>query len=362
MPPAGVGLIGVGGFGAFCAAAYRAMDEVRLVAVADVDVARARAAAPDGAAVYADDRELLADPRVDVVAVNTPPFLHARMARAAAEAGKHVFVEKPLATSLDDARDVIAAAKRAGVQMSVDFVLRHHPLHRRAADVVHSGALGPLRHWALENFATDAGLDPGHWFWDPVLSGGIHVEHGVHFFDLCNVLVGREPTAVWGGQQQRPDGRVDRVSALVQYGDEVTATFYHAFNQIRRFERTTLRLTCERGQIVLQGWIPTELRLRGWVDAQGLAALRSCFESERAVRVVERLAGAAGDFEHGGRRDRLTVVVEAEARVPDRQGAYRRAIQAGMRDLVAAIREGRAPAVTAEDGLRSLTIALAATP
>ncbi|MFP4344992.1 MAG: Gfo/Idh/MocA family oxidoreductase [Anaerolineales bacterium] len=358
--PAGVGLIGAGDFGEFCAGAYEGLDEVRLVAVADVDHARARAVAPRGAAVYADYRELLADPAVDVVAVNTPPHLHAQLAREAAEAGKHVFVEKPLATSLEDARAVIAAAERAGVQVSVDFVLRHHPLHRLAAAVIHSRALGPFRHWALENLATDEGLGPDHWFWDPERSGGIHVEHGVHFFDLCNFLVGQVPTVVCGGKQKRPDGRVDRVSALVQYGDEVTATFYHAFNQIRRFERTTLRLNCERGEMVIDGWIPTELWLCGWVDESGLATLRTLFDGR--VHVVERLEGEASLFEHGGRTETLTAVVEAEFSVPDRQGAYRRAIQAGMRDLVRAVHEGRAPAVTAEDGLRSLEVALAASP
>jgi predicted dehydrogenase len=358
--PAGVGLIGAGGFGSFCAEAYEGLDEVRLVAVADVDVERARAVAPRGAMVYADYRELLADSKVDVVAVNTPPHLHAEMAREAAEAGKHVFVEKPLATSLEGARAVIEAAERAGVQVSVDFVLRHHPLHQLAAAVIHSGALGPFRHWALENLATDEGLGPGHWFWDPGRSGGIHVEHGVHFFDLCNFLVGQAPTVVCGGKQKRPDGRVDRVSALAQYGDEVTASFYHAFNQIRRFERTTVRLNCERGKMVIDGWIPTELWLWGWVDESGLAILSTLFNGD--VHVVERLEGEAGLFEHGGRTDALTAVVEAELSMPDRQGAYRRAIQAGMRDLVMAVREGRAPIVTAQAGLRSLEVALAASP
>ncbi len=354
----GLGLVGVGGFGAFCIGAYEAMEQVAVVALADVDDARARKAAPPGARVYADYAQLLADPAVEVVAINTPPHLHGPMARRAAEAGKHVFVEKPLATSREAAEAAIAAARRAGVCLSVNFVLRQHPLHRLAAEVIHSEALGAFHHGSLENFAADDDLLPGHWFWDPEISGGIHVEHGVHFFDLCNHLVGAAPTEVTGSAQQRPDGRPDRVSATVRYGDRVLATFYHSFNQIRRFEETTIRLRCTRGHVVIEGWIPTALTLRGWVTEAELESLRRILRSE--LHIVERFQGGNGTFAHGGTTDRLAASVAARVEAPDRQGEYRRAIQAGMRDLVDAIREGRSPEVTAEDGLLSLRIALAA--
>jgi predicted dehydrogenase len=136
------------------------------------------------------------------------------------------------------------------VQITVDYVQRFHPLHRLAREIVRSGVLGPLRRFALENFATDEALLPGHWFWDPALSGGIHIEHGVHFIDLCNQLAGQADT-VSGLAQRRADGREDRVFASVRYGDEVIASFYHSFNQIRPLEHTTIRLDCTRGHIDL---------------------------------------------------------------------------------------------------------------
>jgi predicted dehydrogenase len=280
------------------------------------------------------------------------------MARQAAEAGKHCFVEKPLATSLEEAVAAVTASQNANVQLSVNYVLRHHPLHTMAAAIIRSGALGPLGHFSLENFAADDDLSPGHWFWDLDQSGGIHVEHGVHFFDLCNHLAGRPPTEAWGSTQRRPDGRQDRVSATVRYGDQILATFYHSFNQIRRFEHTTIRLHCLRGQIGLEGWIPTHLTMQGLVDSHGLETLRALLGDRLQVR--ERFGGEAALFHHGGASEEIVAVVYARDSAPNRHLEYKLAIQAGMRDLVGAIRENRPPAVSSADALSSLAVAIAA--
>ena len=355
--PLGMGLVGAGGFGTFCLQAFAEMREVSVVAVADRDLERAAAIAPPGAAVYGDLATLLADPAVDIVHIATPPAQHGAQARQAAEAGKHLFVEKPLAISLDEARNVVRAARRAGVKLSVNYVLRWHPLHQLAAALVHAAALGPLQLFSLENFATDDRLPPEHWFWDPAQSGGIHVEHGVHFFDLCNHLAGQSPTAVSGSAQRRDDGRLDRVAATVIYGDRLLATFYHSFNQIGRFERTTIRLGCARGRLQLDGWIPTRLSVDGVVDENGLAFFRHHF---RDLSIDERFSGAQSIFHHGGIAEKLVASVRATATYSRRQLAYKEAIQAGLRDLVNAIYTGGPPTIGPPDALLSLAVAVAA--
>ena len=339
--PLGLGIAGAGRFGAFSLAAYAELADVHPVAVADEDVARAAAMAPLGAAVYGDLRALLDDARVEIVAITTPPLAHGGMAAEAARAGKHVFVEKPLATSLRDARAAVEAARRAGVRLGIDYVLRHHPLHRLALRLVRAGILGKLLHWSLENYASLDPIPGGHWFWDRRRSGGIHVEHGVHFFDLCNQAAGDPPDGVAGGFQHGPDGRTDRAWAHVTYGSRLAATFYHAFVRTDATEQTTIRLGFERGEAILEGWIPVRLvvRLEDGDPSTG-DALRELFGT------VERRRGAQ----------------VAEAVAPDRQGEYRRAIQSGMRDLVAAVREERDPEVTPDDALQSLEIALRASP
>jgi predicted dehydrogenase len=326
----GIGVVGAGRFAAFCVVAFEGLPDARVAAVMDADRSRAEAIAPPGAKTYAELEALLDDPVVDIVHVATPPYLHGRITEQAAERGKHVFVEKPLATSLEEARSAVAAAERGGVRVSIDYVLRHHPLHRLAIELTRTGVLGRLQHFALENFASSESLPPEHWFWDPTLSGGIHVEHGVHFFDLCLALSGREPDQVSGAMQVRPDGRADRVSALLRFGDAMAATFYHSFNRTAATERTTIRLGFEHGHATIEGWIPTRLEVEGTVEPERL----------------ERLRTLLGDG----------LVVER----PHRQDDYRLAIRAGMSNLVGAIVRNEPLEVTAEDGLRSLEIALRA--
>lgn len=337
--PLGIGIVGAGRFAEFCIGALEGLPEARVVAVMDSERSRAQAIVPPGAGTYADLDELLGDPDVDIVHVATPPYLHGRLTKQAAEAGKHAFVEKPLATSLEEARAAVAAAERAGVRVSIDYVLRHHPLHRLTIELTRSGALGALQHFALENFASSANLPPDHWFWDPALSGGIHVEHGVHFFDLCLALAGREPDHVSGSAQARPDGRVDRVSALLRFGEAMAATFYHSFDRTAPTERTTIRLAFEHGHATLEGWIPTRLAVEGTVKPERFEKLRTILKT-----------AAAGS--HG----RVSAVIER----PDRQGDYRLAVRAGMSNLAAAILRNESLEVTGEDGLRSLEVALQA--
>lgn len=344
----GIGLVGTGGFGAFCVRALEDLPGARIVAVMDVDRTRAEAIAPSGATAHDTLEALLDDRAVDIVHIATPPVFHAPIARQSAEHGKHVFVEKPLAIDLDAARIAIQAAERSGVQLSIDYVLRHHPIHRLALDVTHLGVLGGLQHFALENFASAENLPAAHWFWDPSQSGGIHVEHGVHFFDLLLAHAGRDPDAVIGTAQARSDGRIDRVGALLRFGDALVATLYHSFNRTRATEQTILRLDFEHGHATIAGWIPTRLEIEGTVAAGADLTLRAL------------LGDALTSGNQSARRNEGRVPIAAIVERPDRKRDYMLAIRAGMSELVAAIREGRPLMVTPQDGLRSLDIALRA--
>jgi predicted dehydrogenase len=184
------------------------------------------------------------------------------------------------------------------------------------------------------------------------------VEHGVHFFDLCNQLSGRQPDHVSGDYQAREDGRIDRVSATLRYGNDALATFYHSFNQIGTFEQTTIRIGCTRGHIVIDGWIPTRLTLGGYVDEGGLSILIDHF-GER-LQVIEQFDGAAATMAHGGLAKRVSAVVQATVEVPDRKLSYKRAIQSGMRDMVNAIHSDKPLQVSPDDAVQSLAVALAA--
>jgi predicted dehydrogenase len=304
---------------------------------------------------------VLAAPDVDLVVISTPPHTHAELSLSAVRAGKHVFCEKPLALSLEEADRVIAAADRRGVRLTVNYVLRHNPLVRRLRALLREGTLGPLLHMSLENLATDEPLRPGHWFWDPTRSGGIWVEHGVHFFDLFGWLSGEGAEAVAALGRTRPDGCRDRVWAVVRYSGGLVATYHHGFTQPARFEQTTVRLACARGYATLYGWIPTRLLVDGLVDEAGMEALRRWAGVE--PEIVERYTGVATEGWAFGAPYRAVARVRVEQRLPEGKPAvYRASVRANMEDFIAAIRDPRHTLeVTPADGRTSLAVALTAT-
>ena len=126
-----VGVIGAGGIARSHMNAIKANDNIQLVAVMDVDPDRAGAAAKDfGASTYTDLEPLLANPRVEAVHVCTPHSLHADQVVAAAAAGKHVLVEKPMALTLADCDRMIDACDQAGKILMVGQVMRYYPVNR----------------------------------------------------------------------------------------------------------------------------------------------------------------------------------------------------------------------------------------
>ena len=223
-------MVGAGRFARFLAGAVADLPDVRLVAVADSDPSRAAdLATAVGARAVTRWEDLLTDPEVAVVAIMTPPSSHATIARAALEAGRHVWCEKPLATDAASAADVCAAAERSGRVLVVDHVLRYNPL-LRALGRLQGPLLGPLQRFAFENDASDEDLDAGHWFWQEGTSGGIFVEHGVHFFDAAHLLAGTLPEAVQAMSASRQDGTVDLVSATTRHPGGLLAGFTHGFS------------------------------------------------------------------------------------------------------------------------------------
>ena len=140
----GFALIGAGLFGQRHAQAYQRHPLVDFKYVCDLDAARAKSVAETyGAAAYTTDfNDIMADPEVIAVSVATPDPAHREAVVAAAKAGKHILVEKPLATTVEDAEAMIAAANEAGVKLMVDFHNRANPPMVAARDAVARGDIG----------------------------------------------------------------------------------------------------------------------------------------------------------------------------------------------------------------------------
>jgi predicted dehydrogenase len=224
------------------------------------------------------------------------------------------------------------------VLLTVDYVMRQNPLWAAAAALRESGLLGALLHMDLANHAAGLNLAPDHWFWDKAQSGGIWIEHGVHFFDAFAWVAG-EPGEITAAQAfSRADGREDRVAALARYG-RAAAHFYHGFTHSSADEQTVVQLTFEHGYVTLDEWVPTQLRLLTTVSPHALQPL---------------LAGAVSSEDAPGGQTLLTATL-----TEGKSAVYRRAIQDGMSQLArGANGDAQALRVTGAHGLASLRMAL----
>ena len=146
--PVRVGVVGLGYWGPNLARNFHALPDCELAWCCDADPARReRLADQFRAARFTDDfDELLADPQLDAIVLATPVPTHGPLAVAVLEAGKHCFVEKPLAQSVADAERAVAAAQDAGRLLMVGHLLEYHPGVRALKEVVDSGELGELRY------------------------------------------------------------------------------------------------------------------------------------------------------------------------------------------------------------------------
>jgi 1,5-anhydro-D-fructose reductase (1,5-anhydro-D-mannitol-forming) len=187
------------------APALNATPDAELVAVYSRDQGRAEAfAQKHGAkAAYSDLEALLRDPRVGAVFIASPNALHATQTLAAARAGKHVLVEKPMATTLDDAVAMVRACRKAGVKLGVGYHLRQHPGQRAAQRLIAEGVLGTVAlaqgQWGF-GVRGQNGPPPRtglrQWWDDPELIGGAStmMGTGVHVIDLLRFVLGQEVT------------------------------------------------------------------------------------------------------------------------------------------------------------------------
>lgn len=378
--PLRIGVIGCGGFARFGLEAVAPIEEISVAALVDpVEEFRSRAAqawlkarsraglpAPEPA-LYADHRHMLGTADIAAVWVLTPPHLHFRVTRDALLAGKHAFVEKPGSLDVLEIEELVDLAERLRLRTGINFVMRHNPLYRWIKRLLDDRVLGPLERVALENCARDDQLPVEHWFWDETLSGGIWVEHGVHFFDLFNWLLGPASTIVaLAAERTTPAGSVrDAVAATALHRSPhapeqppVLAGHYHGFTRPTPLEMTTLTLVFQQAYLRIEGWIPVRLDGTAWVDDAAAARLAAPWLSVSE----ERLPTGRGRFLGRGKAFTASRKLALRADLGDRQELYRECIRAGWRNLLRAIADpGFRPAADLTDALSALRVAAAAT-
>lgn len=241
-PKLRIGLIGTGFMGKAHAFAYRAalaafpdIPVPRLEMIADVDgTLAAKAAHQYGFARSCGNwKDMIADPKIDVISITTPNTLHKEMALAAIAAGKHVHCEKPLSPSITDSLEMAAAAETAGVQTQVGFNYIKNPLLKLAREMIESGELGEItgfRGIHAEDYMHDSEA-PWTWRIDPSGGPGVIADLGSHIIGMARFLLGPiaevnadvrtvvKSRPVARGATERKDVLVDDVARiLVNFG------------------------------------------------------------------------------------------------------------------------------------------------
>ncbi|MEY3172345.1 MAG: 1,5-anhydro-D-fructose reductase [Planctomycetota bacterium] len=248
------GLIGFGAWGTHHARAIRETPGAILAAVAGrspASVAAAREACPD-ATVVADYRELLERHDLDVIDIVVPTHQHAEIASAALASGRHVLLEKPMAGSLDECRQILAAAKASRRLLAIGFELRLSRLWGRVEQLLREDAIGTPLYCLIELFRRPYRTGSGGWRYDRDRVGNWILEEPIHFFDLARWYLSShgEPTTVTARSNSIDNDRpllCDNFSAFLDFPNGAYAVITQTLAAFEHHQ--TVKLTGTRGAI-----------------------------------------------------------------------------------------------------------------
>ena len=281
----------------------------------DDDAERGSAKAAEYGTTFEADLDRLLQ-NCDGVVICAENARHRELTLAAAQAGRHVLCEKPLATSSSDARAMVDACAQAGVLLGTAFPVRHSSSLQSLRNAVQAGTLGRV----LMIRGTNRGTNPGSWFVDKALSGGGAVtDHTVHIVDVVRFVTGEEITSVYAEADTRfyPDLGVEDCGLLIM--------------QLSGGGIFSLDPSWSRPNQAFPTWGDATMELTG---TAGVARFDYTAQHSRLYSNSRVRAAQLGWGENG---DALMVA-----------------------DFVEAIREGRAPLASGEDGLRAVEVVEAA--
>lgn len=221
-----IGLIGAGGIGAHHAARYSQVENAKLTAVVDVDQEKANSLAKEYGLehVYSSFEEAMASGTFDAVDVCLPTWLHVGATVAAAKAGKHVLCEKPMATTLEEADEMIEAAREAGVVLMIAQCRRYDNFWGAVRDALADGAIGGPVVW--RDVSGSNGPGPA-WFYDRKRGLGPLVDGAIHNYDFARTMFGEATSVYATGRSFKDVTAPDTGIAVVRFerGDELQLTW-----------------------------------------------------------------------------------------------------------------------------------------
>jgi len=331
MPALKVGLIGCGRIAQLVHLNILTRSpDVELVALAEPDPERLREASrrAPGAVAFTGYQELLGMPDVEGVVICLPSALHAAASVEALQQGKHVYLEKPLATSLNEGRRVLSAWRRAGAVGMIGFNYRFNALYQTARQHIQSGRLGELIS-ARSVFASSAQSLPA-WKQHRQSGGGVLLEMASHHIDLVRFLFGQEVRDVFAAlRSQRSEGDSAMLQLRLAGGLLVQSFFSMSAVEEDRFE-----IYGQAGKLTIDRYRSLDVEIT---------------DSTRKLTRFELLgSGLSSLFRSSYPLQKIVT--------PSREASYRRALA----HFVAAARVNRPAFPDFMDGYRSLAVVEAA--
>jgi UDP-N-acetylglucosamine 3-dehydrogenase len=312
-------VIGVGSIGQNHARVYREMEGVDLVGVADANPGNAakignRLNVP----FYSDVNKLLEEQKPDMVSVSVPTSLHFNVGMDMINRGLHVLVEKPITSTLEQAEELVAAAKKKGVMLAVGHIERFNPavmeLRRRLREGMALGKVYQIHTQRLSPYPSR------------IQDAGVVIDLASHDIDLMRYLTGEDIIRVYGETLQ-----------------SINSDREDMFNGLMRFRSGTV------GVLNVNWMTPTKIRrltvtgARGMFDCNLISQELFFYENETAPSQWDVLSVLRGVSEGN------VLGIKLQRHEP---------LAAELADFMMAVRDGRQPTVTGQDGLETLRLAL----
>lgn len=322
------GIVGCGVISPIHALSLQELPAAKLVAVCDIIPEKAEALASRfGADAYLDSDAMYRRDDIDVVIVLTPSGLHAELGIAAAQAGKHVVVEKPIDVSLERARALVDACRSAGVMLSTISQHRFDPAIQALKAAVDEGRLGQLNFggahtkWYRAQEYYDSGDWRGTWALD---GGGALINQSIHYVDLLTHIMG--PVAELHGYC------ASRAHERIEVEDLAVAALKFTSGALGLLEGSTLAYPGFCARLDVNGGLGSVViendHVKDWAFRSG----------EPCPVPVEQVGGFIGGTSS--------------------KDMWHHSHKRQLKDVIEALSAGRPPLVTGEDGMRSLAIVL----
>lgn len=247
----GVGIIGTGWFGSEHARALAELPQARLLGVCGASLESAQVFARQyGGRAFARPQELLASPEIEAVLIATPHHLHTSLAVQAAQSGKHILLEKPMAPSLDECDQIVAAAQQSGVKLMLGHLSHFERPFVRAKELLDSGELGEpvlgqssfAKFWMEHNRRS--------WHLERSSGGGMMLTAGIHGLDRLMWLMGSPVSSVSAqfGTHFHTQQADDSALLLLRFANGAAGTF-SSIGYARGAPSFLLEITATQGRL-----------------------------------------------------------------------------------------------------------------